>query len=70
MNALILGAATNWCRNIEEEGIDENGYVPESARVRVTLLHVVPGENTALMGCVSVSGDTSKNRQEVVQWRE
>ena len=36
-NSHSVGCLTGWIRKVEEEGMDEDGFIPESSRVIMTL---------------------------------
>lgn len=68
-NAQEVGCLANWIREVEEEGMDENGFIPEASRVMMTLCDIAPDGRTALLGCTSANEDGLKFRKEVVQWK-
>jgi hypothetical protein len=67
-DALGVGKLTDWIRRVEEEGIDENGYIPDSKRAVCTLCDVDLKAKVAVLGCVSSTEDGLKFRKEVVSW--
>ena len=67
-DALGVGKLADWIRGVEEEGMDENGYIPESKRAVMRLFDVDLNNKVALLGCKSPSEKGQKFiRKEVVE---
>ena len=67
-NPHFVGCLTGWIRKVEEEGMDEDGFILESSRVIMTLYEVAPDGKIALLGCTSATKNGVKGRQEIVLW--
>lgn len=67
-DAFIAGQLTDWIRNIEEEGMDEQGYIPEHKRVVMTICDVDLNARIAVLGAPSTGEERPENGQEILTW--
>lgn len=67
-DAMSVGHLTDWIRRVEEEGMDENGFIPENKRAVMTLCDIDVNIRTAVLGCRGVGERGMKFRKEVIQW--
>lgn len=67
-DALSVGRLTDWIRSIEEEGMDENGCIPENKRAVMTLCDIDINQKTAVLGCTSLGDEGPKFRKELIEW--
>jgi hypothetical protein len=65
-----VGCLTDWIRKIEEQGMDENGYIPEESRAVMTLCDVDLKSRSAVLGFTSKGWDNGPPivKTERVQW--
>ncbi|KAL2068760.1 hypothetical protein VTL71DRAFT_15098 [Oculimacula yallundae] len=65
-DALCMAAVNEWQMEIEEEGMDENGYIPEGSRCRVVDLKVDTWRRSLVCKCVIIG--TGEERSTVIEW--
>ncbi|KAH7409156.1 hypothetical protein BKA64DRAFT_388858 [Cadophora sp. MPI-SDFR-AT-0126] len=65
-DALCMAAVTEWQMEIEEEGMDENGYIPEGARCRTVDLKVDNWKRSLVIKCMRLG--TGEIRSTVIEW--
>ena len=65
-DALCMAAVSEWQMQIEEECMDENGVIPEGARVRTVDLKVDNWKRSLVIKCARL--ETGEIRSTVIQW--
>ncbi|PVH73369.1 hypothetical protein DL98DRAFT_469441 [Cadophora sp. DSE1049] len=63
------GIISNWIAGIEEEGQDENGYIPEHKRVFITACHVDMHKGWVVLACTQRSLEGLVFRKQRMTWR-
>ena len=65
-DALCMAAVSEWQMQIEEECMDENGVIPEGARVRTVDLKVDNWKRSLVIKCARLG--TGEIRSTVIEW--
>ncbi|XMA09258.1 hypothetical protein WAI453_002049 [Rhynchosporium graminicola] len=65
-DALCMAAVNEWIMGIEEESMDENGYIPEGARCRVADLKVDTWRRSLVCKCEKIG--TQERRSTTIEW--
>ncbi|KAH9224391.1 hypothetical protein DL95DRAFT_439579 [Leptodontidium sp. 2 PMI_412] len=65
-DALCMAAVNEWTMEIEEEGMDENGFIPEEARCRTTYLKVDNWKRSLVIRCAK--NGSGEERSTVIEW--